>query len=42
MVEREFSAFHAVAEKAGRDKRTVVVAATTIIARSGRWYVGWT
>jgi hypothetical protein len=38
MVDRELSAFQALAEKTGKRRRTRVVAATSKIARSGTSY----
>ena len=42
MVERELSAFQALAEKTGGSRRTSVVAATNKIARRGTSYLGLT
>ena len=42
MVERELSAFQALAEKTGRSRRMRVVVAINKIARSGTSYWGWT
>jgi len=42
MVERELSAFQALAEKMGRSRRMRVVTATSKIARSGTSYLGLT